>query len=202
MAGRLSPDARRAQIIAVTRRLIAEHGPSGLSMRAIARACDMTGPGIAHHFPTLGDLLMTVMSERDHEYAAAILEEVRAHGEDMSLLLAVDTMVRYYAQRPRETRNFQLLLAAAMDPAHPAHPYVAHRPRGRELTVPLAERDYVDPVGVMNVLSLVIDGLNSRWFIAPEMPDMWADWQAVRRPLFNGFVRKDGRLTIPDPPAA
>lgn len=197
MVGRLSLEKRRAQIIATTRRMIAEHGPEGLSMRAVARACQMTGPGVAHHFPSMTELLTAVLEQKDREDEAAIVAEVMSHGDEASLLLVVDTFIRYFSDRAEETRNFDRLEAEAMSPAHPAHPYfAAGPPRARQLTRRLAERDYVDPDAVIAVLSLVIDGLRSRWLLEPEEADLWADWVAIRAPLFNGFRRKDGKPTV------
>lgn len=196
---RLSPEKRRAEIISMTRKMIAEHGPEGLSMRAVARYCGMTGPGIAHHFPSMTALLDAVLKQRNEEYVSDITRAIEEHGEKASLLLAMDTFVRYFAARPVETRNFDRLEAEAMNPNHPAHSYyVAGPPRGREITQALAERDYLEPDNVMKILSLVVDGLRSRWLLSPDNPDLWEDWAAVRAPLFNSFKRKDGRPTVPD----
>lgn len=197
MTGRLTPERRRAEIIATTRQMIAENGPEGLSMRAVARRCEMTGPGVTHHFPSMAELLTAVLDQRDVEDEAAVIAEVTAHGDDASLLLLIDTYVRYYAERPVETRNFDRLEAEALNPAHPAHSYyVGKAPRARTLVWQLAERDYVDPPAIVPVLWLTVSGLHSRWLRSPGS-DLWQDWAAVRVPLFNSFVRKDGKPTIP-----
>lgn len=183
----------------MTHEMIAKNGPEGLSMRAVARHCGMTGPGVAHHFPTMTELLVAVLERRNRQYVSEVKTLIEAQDEEVSLLVAVDIAIRYFADRPVETRNFDRLEAEAMNPSHPAHSYyVAGPPRGRDLTLRLAERDYVDPVNVMRILSLVVDGLRSRWLLSPDEADLWNDWAAVRVPLFNGFKRRDGQLTFPD----
>ncbi len=198
-ARRLSPDERRAQIISMTREMIAVNGPEGLSMRAVARHCGMTGPGVSHHFPTMTDLLVAVLKQRNDDYVSEVKAMIAAQGDAVRLVDAVDTAIRYFADRPVETRNFDRLEAEAMSPNHPAHEYyVAGPPRGRDLTLRLAAQEYVEPENVMMIVSLVVDGLRSRWLLSPDDADLWKDWEAVRGPLFNGFERRDGQLTIPD----
>jgi AcrR family transcriptional regulator len=54
-------DTIREDIKGTARRLMAEGGTAGLSLRAIARAMDSTAPAIYTYFPTLDDLITALI---------------------------------------------------------------------------------------------------------------------------------------------
>lgn len=191
MARRLSPEARRAEIIEVTRAAIAGDGYRALSLREIARRCGMSAPGLMHYFPDMPSLLEAVLERRDEEDLAAILEE---RGSDISLVEMLELSRSYYASRPEEAGNFDTLEAESVDPRHPAHDYFARRnDRALERMRPQVEREFVDGEAVFRLLGLLIDGGRLRRLRSPRAS--WAaaddddDWRAIRD-LFARFPRR------------
>ena len=189
MARRLPPDARRAEIIEKTREMIATQGPTGLSLRSVARYCGITHPAVLHHFDGLPDLLETVLSIRDEEEYRAAIEFVSELGSDATVFHLGDALVQYLAERPVETRNFDALEAEAVaSPYHPAHAYYARRQGSSHAqTVALAARDFSDPEAVVDMLLVVVDGLRHRWLRSGDVPDYVGDWQRLRRSVETGF---------------
>jgi AcrR family transcriptional regulator len=74
-APRLPPAERREQLIDAALSVIVQHGYSGVSIEAIARAAGVTRPVIYDHFPNLGRLLHALI-EREERFSLAQLEEV------------------------------------------------------------------------------------------------------------------------------
>ena len=186
---RLTVEARRAEIIAITRQRIAADGAGALSLREVARWCEMSAPGLTHHFPTLGELLSAVLAQRDADDLHGIAELAAADGVPLTLRRLADASVRYHADRAVETRNFDALEAEAMSPSHPAHAYyVSLESHTGDLGLELARREYRDPETVIAVLRAVVDGLRKRWVLNPESADLLGDWSAIGDMVFAGFV--------------
>lgn len=194
MARRLTPQARRAEIIDVTQQAIASDGFRALSLREIARRCGMSAPGLMHYFPDMQTLLEAVLDHRDEVDLAAILSD---DGSDTPLLEMLGAARRYYAERPGEARRFDALEAEALDPQHPAHDYFVRRnERTIERMRPQIEREFEDGDQVTRVLALLLDGVRLKRLREPE-PD-WTDtdedWLAILR-LLDGFPRRPASVT-------
>lgn len=193
MARRLPLDARRAEILKRTREMIATRGPEGLSLRSVARWCDMSAPGVLHHFSSLKVLVEEVLAERDAEELAAFVDALPS---DATLLVWADTVVRVSTTRAVENRNFDALETQALaNPDHPAYDYFArqHQLRPYPATVELAAHDYPrNPSAVVELLSTVVDGLRLRWLRSEDVPDYEADWRRIRETLFAGFEQYRG----------
>ena len=197
MATRLTPQARREYILTRTREMIAREGPEGLSMRKVARECEMTAPGVMHHFETLEDLLTEVLTVRREEEASRYQELLLEVGAGATLRDLTDITVRVASENPVEAQNFDRLEALArVDPTHPAHRYYKGNSVVGEvgpLSSYLAQLEYREPLAVLNVLSLVAEGLRARWTRSEAVPDFEADWLAVADDVFAGFehLRRD-----------
>lgn len=192
MNRRLDPQVRRSEIIEVTTGMIAENGPQGLSLRAIARRCGMSAPGLIHHFPSMGDLLRAVIDERARVGQNAISEIVRESGDDLSLQTLGDALVRYYyTDRSAETRNFDALEAESFTIGHPLHgAYPVSSIRPLPITRFLAERDFRDPEAALTMLALLADALRSRWLRDLQTVDRWDEWVQARDQVFRNLDRK------------
>ncbi|HEY0279306.1 MAG TPA: helix-turn-helix domain-containing protein [Solirubrobacterales bacterium] len=189
MARRLEPEVRKAEIISSTRAMIAEGKGSNLSLRAVARHCGMTAPGLSHHFADLTELLEAVIRQREDENFSLIETQLLESYSDPTLRDLADTLVRFYADRPEEARNYDRFEAEALSPGHPAHAYFQRSSvRPLPLTVALIEKEYANPTAVIQMLSLVVDGLRMRWLHDDEA-DYWSDWVAVRDTVFTTFER-------------
>jgi AcrR family transcriptional regulator len=123
---RLQPEARRAQIVREATRLISVSGFNAVSLADIADACGIRKPSVLHYFPTMNDLLMAVIAQRDIEADPGWVEAARDHTPE-----AVRGYLRRVVERNLEIREiirlFSVLGVEAVDPAHPAHAYFESR---------------------------------------------------------------------------
>lgn len=191
VARRLSPEARRAEIIAATQEAIANDGYRALSLREVARRCGMSAPGLMHYFPDMPTLLEAVLDHRDEADLAAILE---SHGPEVTVLEMLELSREFYASRPAESRNFDTLEAEALDPSHPAHDYFVRRnQKALERMRPHVEHEFVDGEAVFRLLGLLIDGGRLRRLRSPDAgwadSDTDTDWLAIRD-LLSRFPRR------------
>jgi AcrR family transcriptional regulator len=188
VARRLTPEARRAEIIEVAHAVITEEGYNGLSLRELARRCEMSAPGLMHYFPDMRTLLEAVLAHRDEQDLAAI--GLSAEGDQPPLGEMIERGLRYYEGRPDETRSFDALEIEALDPTHPAHEFFVHRDeRNIELLRPYVEREFADPDAAMRMLRIVFDGLWLRWIREPDV-DHLASWREVEPLVFAGLERR------------
>jgi len=185
MAQRLAAEARRAEIIRVTRATIGDRGAAGLSLRAVARWCGMSAPGVLHHFSGLKELMEIVLEERDAEEMAGVMA-IFERGAP-TLRGFADALVRYLSEHPVETWHFDVMEAEAVaDPTHPGHDhYLRQVVRPIPIAVELARREYRDPERVLSVLSVVADGFRYRWLRAQSVPDYWNEWEPVGETVFR-----------------
>lgn len=192
MARRLGVEERRAEILQRTRQMIAERGVEGLSLRAVARWCGMTAPGVLHYFDGLKPLLETVLTERASEELATY---EAALPPDPTLREWTSAVARVAMTRGVENRNFDALETQALaNPDHPAHDFYQSQIRPYPLTVALAEQDYPgNPQAVVDVLGTVVDGLRLRWLRAPGVANYVEDWEAIADVVFAGFEQYRAR---------
>ena len=195
MGRRLSPDARRAEIIEVAHATITREGYHSLSLRELARRCEMSAPGLMHYFPDMPTLLEAVLAHRDEADIVAI---TGADGEERTVGELIEAAAAYYADRLAEVRRFDALEAEALDPSHPAHAWFTERNRRNlELLRPAVEREFDDPDTVMRLLRYVIDGVRLSWMQAPGDIDFVADWTAVGALLDHGLPGRRGARQEP-----
>ncbi|ATE54989.1 TetR/AcrR family transcriptional regulator [Actinosynnema pretiosum] len=60
------------EILDAAKARMAEHGPAGLALRAVARDLDMTVQALYHYFPSRDDLLTALIAEAYEDLAAAV----------------------------------------------------------------------------------------------------------------------------------
>lgn len=178
MRRRLSPQARREEIIDIARRVIDEEGFAALTLRGVARACNMSAPGLMHYFATLEDLLEAVLERRDAEDLAFLGTQLTP---DTGLLERIDQALPYYDERIAETHRYDTLELEALHPSHPAHEYFENR---RERVIeglrPMVEREFADPEAVLALLRAVIIGMR---VAPPKDSTLAAGWAPIRRAL-------------------
>lgn len=188
MARRLTYEARRVEIIDVTRSVLAHGGYTSLSLREIARHCGMSAPGLMHYFPDRLTLLEAALDRRDEVDLAAILEN---EGPDTPLLEILDKAVAYYAERSDEAGSFDALEAEALDPRHPAHDYFVRRnERTIERMRAQIEREFQDGDEVTRVVALLMDGFRLKRLREPtaNWTDNHEDWLVMRK-LVDSYPR-------------
>jgi AcrR family transcriptional regulator len=91
----MPPEQRREHLLDSTLSVILEHGYSGVSIEAVARAAGVTRPVVYDHFPNLGRLLHALV-EREEKCALQQLEHVVPENE---VQLQPDQVLREAANR-------------------------------------------------------------------------------------------------------
>ena len=188
MARRLTPEARRAEIIEVAHAVISDEGYRALSLRELARRCGMSAPGLMHYFPDMRSLLDAVLEHRDEQDLAAM--GVMTDTNDQPLDQKIEEALRYYEIHSDESRRFDVLEVEALDPSHPAHEFFQHRDdRNMALIRPHFEREFVDPDAAIQMFRLVLDGLWLRSVRNPHQDRVEA-WREVQHLVFAGLERR------------
>ena len=189
MARRLTPEVRRAEIIATADDLIAAEGYRSLSLREVARRCGMSAPGLMHYFPDMPSLLHAVLEHRDEVDLATITAQ---HTNGARIEDIIERALVYYEQAGEVTRRFDALEAEAVDPEHPAHAYYLERDtRNFERIRPFVEREFEDPESVFLLLRAVFDGLRFRSLRDPQRIDLRAEWHAVQDIVLSTLKRRN-----------
>jgi AcrR family transcriptional regulator len=107
-APRMPPEQRREHLLDATLTVILQHGYSGVSIEAVARAAGVTRPVVYDHFPNLSRLLRSLI-EREERCALEQLEDVVPEGAaefspDALLIAAVRRFLDAVASRPATWR--------------------------------------------------------------------------------------------------
>jgi AcrR family transcriptional regulator len=182
--------ASREKIIQAATELFAQHGFRGAKMSNIAKAAEMTEPGLLHHFPSKIHLLMGVLEERDRidsERMRTILEKNGNH-----FVEAWTKLVEHNETVPGLVQLFTLLVAESISPDHPAHDFFIQRYQSKRknmtqriMQAQEAGRVRSDiPAKTLTVLIFaVMDGLQVQWLLEPEKIDMSATFRTMMEML-------------------
>lgn len=119
------------QVKATARRLMAEHGTAGLSVRGIAKALDLTPPAIYTYFPSLDDLITALITDNFNALADA-LEAARDAAESDAVARLLAVLMAYRAWALAHPVDFQLIYG------NPIPEFSAPR----EVTVPAVVRGF------------------------------------------------------------
>lgn len=178
--------ASREKIIQAATELFAQQGFRGAKMSSIAKAAELTEPGLLHHFPSKTHLLMGVLEERD-----------RVDGERMRVLLekngnhfveAWTKLVEHNETVPGLVQLFTLLVAESISPDHPAHDFFIQRyqSKRKHMTQRITLAQEVGwvrsdiPAKTLTVLIFALmDGLQVQWLLEPEKIDMSAAFRTM-----------------------
>ena len=171
--------ASREKIIQAATEFFARQGFRGAKIADIAKAANLTEPGLLHHFPSKTYLLMEVLRERDRidsERLRATLQKDGSH-----FLEAATELVEHNETVPGLVRLFTLLVAESISPDHPAHEFFIQRyQRERErMAKVIAQTQQAGevrgdiPAETLVVLVFaVMDGLQVQWLLEPEKVNM------------------------------
>jgi AcrR family transcriptional regulator len=180
---RLTPQARRQQIIGEATRLISRSGFNAVSLNDIAEACGIRKSSVLHYFPTMADLLTAVLAQRDldeYESAALLGAPVSPAGLRRHL--------RRVVERNLEMREivtlFAVLSTEAIDPRHPAHPYFTERTRQALETMGGLLGWKPDPAIAARHLIAFWQGLETLW-ITDSDTDFLPVWDAFCEDFFR-----------------
>jgi len=171
--------ASREKIIEAATELFSQQGFRGAKMADIAKAANLTEPGLLHHFPSKTALLTAVLAERDRA------NDERFHiylaGERQDLLASLLRLAEHNETVPGLVQLFTILAAESIQEQHPGHGfflrrYEAVRAQGvaalrqaqarGEVRADLTAEDLIVMVFAM------MDGLQIQWLYDPDKIDM------------------------------
>ncbi|MEW1960096.1 helix-turn-helix domain-containing protein [Kineococcus sp. NPDC059986] len=200
---RMTREARRAQIVEVTTRIISERGYAALSLDEVARAVPMTRAGLLHYVGSRQGLLQLVVEQGydqrfDPEDFVATQDPAATHPDGVSFPAYLRYLVAHNAQDPQLLRLYVVLGAEALVEDHPLHDYFDRRPE-QVWALYSATRWRLPPEvggweGMRDLVQMAIaamDGLQLRAFRSPpvDLPSAWATFEAVLfpSPVWDGF---------------
>lgn len=143
------------EIKATARRLMAEHGTAGLTVRGIAKEMGMTPPALYRYYDRLDDLITALITENFHALADALESACAAAtpGRTVDKLMAAALAYRRWALD--NPVDFELIYGTPI----PGY----HAPQ--EITVPASARTLVVFVG------LFVEALENRECMPPQPYD-------------------------------
>jgi AcrR family transcriptional regulator len=136
MPRKVNPEERKAQYNAIKRTardLMRENGTAGLSIRAIARALDMTAPALYYYFENMDALITALIVDGFNGIADAMEASQANHADEDPADQLMEIMLAYRQWAMTNRADFQLLYG------NPIPKY--HAPR--EITVPAVIRGFV-----------------------------------------------------------
>lgn len=171
--------ASREKIIQSATETFAQKGFRGAKIADIAKAADLTEPGLLHHFPSKTHLLMEVLKERDRIDSERMRATLQKNGNHF--LEAGIELVEHNQTVPGLVQLFNLLVAESISPDHPAHEFFIERyqrTRG-DWARSIAQAQQAGEVRsdisaeTLAILSFaMMDGLQVQWLMEPDKIDM------------------------------
>lgn len=171
--------ASREKIIQAAIQFFAQQGYRGAKLADIARAANLTEPGLLHHFPSKTHLLMAVLAERDRadreRFDPALLNK---KGD---LLSSLQQLVEYNETVPGLVQLFTILIAESLQEQHPGHEFFMRRYQNeREQDMALVRqgqargeiRSDIPAEDLAIMLYAMMDGLQIQWLFEPEKINM------------------------------
>lgn len=176
---RLTPEARRSEILDTAARLLSERGYNGVTIQEVADASGMAKSGVLHHFPNKINLLIELLKDRHEQHLSeAELRTLPLLGQEESRQL-LDRVVASNFERREIVKLFTVLGIEALDPAHPAHEYFTHRLESTyRMMRDAAEGFHPSPESAALRTIAFLDGLQLLW-LRDESIDflgLWADF--------------------------
>lgn len=126
-AAPLSPDERRQQILQVAGKLIARSGFNGVSVADIAKECGVGKSLVFHYFPTMKELLYSVLQTHMVKDFVEISGGLPPSPTPAASRLFVTRHIESNLRHKEIIRLQRVLDAEALDKDHPAHALFADR---------------------------------------------------------------------------
>lgn len=183
---------RREEILKEATKLFGEGGFRGTSLASIARAVDLTEPGLLHYFPSKVHLLQNVLEYRDkqdEEKYQALLEN-----GNRSIFESLESLVAENEKIPGLIRLFTVLVSESIRTDHPSHDYFQDRyTEIRKIfsnnitdhfdTAKLESSTDIDKLASLYIA--VMDGLQIQWLLDPQSMSMSESFN-----MFNKIIHE------------
>ena len=171
--------ASREKIIQAATEFFARRGFRGAKLADIAKAANLTEPGLLHHFPSKTHLLMEVLKERDRIDSERMRATLQKNGNHF--LEAGIELVEHNQTVPGLVQLFNLMVAESISTDHPAHEFFRERYRRErkhwvQAIVQAQQagevRSDIPAETLVVLIFAVMDGLQVQWLLEPEKIDM------------------------------
>ncbi|MGW0563100.1 TetR/AcrR family transcriptional regulator [Streptomyces sp. NPDC003016] len=172
-------DDRRVRILDAAVEHFAQWGFHASSLARIAKDVGITQGGLLHHFRSKESLLVAVLERSDEQDAEKFFTaEVTSAVECFTTLAE---LTAHNATRLGRTKMFNILLAEAANPGHPARAYFTRRDAEvlDSITKTLRKaadsgelKPDTDPPSLAREVVAVMDGLQLQWALDPHGVDM------------------------------
>jgi AcrR family transcriptional regulator len=170
----------KTRIIQEANRLFAESGYYGTHMNDIAKASNLTLPGLLHHFANKEELLISVLENRDRT-DQQYYESLFKNSSGMNPFDALSALVEKNQANPELVQMFTLLSAESITPGHPGHEFFVNRYRFfRQVYLSMLKEAQaqgkinpnIDAEQIGTLVMAILDGLQLQWLLDPEEVDM------------------------------
>lgn len=165
-----APQSQRDVILDNALALMSAHGAAGMSMRGLAKACNLQVAAIYHYFDSKADLLTAVVAERQYGERLQLPLEVNPEDPPADRLRAVFAIV--WEGALEEEAIWRLILGEGL--------------RGESAVLPMGRE-------LLNLVELATEAW-VREFV-PEVDDTVAAAALIVAQLLSGFVR---RIFLPE----
>lgn len=178
-------DERRVRILDAAVEHFAQWGFHASSLARIAKDVGITQGGLLHHFRSKERLLVAVLERSEEQDVEKFFTtEASSAVECFTTLVG---LTAHNAARPGRVKMFNVLLAEAGNPGHPAHAYFTRRNTevldniSRSLRRGLDSGELkpeTDSRAVAREVVAVMDGLQLQWALDPHGVDMPTQFRA------------------------
>lgn len=168
--------AKRAEILDVALEVFAKEGYRGTSLRKVAQLCNLSLAGVMHYFDSKEDLLVQILRKRDLRDECTVNEQGISNKEELegNFLANLAKM----DDEPGLVALYVTMVAAAVDPDHPAAKYFKERYERllrvseevffANVTEPSLEERGQFRLMTRSVLAMA-DGLQQQWLVDPTI---------------------------------
>lgn len=167
------------KILLEAARLFSENGYKGTSLAKIAKAANLTEPGVLHHFQSKENLLLHVLEERDRVDGENYFRFI--NNTEFNFLNACKKLIEHNEKVPYLVQLFTLLVAESIPPDQPGHDFFVQRYQNiREIVINQIDkakergeiRKDVSTDDLATMLIAMMDGLQIQWLMNPDSIQM------------------------------
>ena len=187
---------RREEILNEATKLFGECGFRGTSLSSIAKAVDLTEPGLLHYFPSKVHLLQSVLEYRDKQDEKkyrALLESGQG-----SIFESLESLVAENERIPGLIRLYTVLVGESIRADHPSHDYFLNRYAELRTifssqisdkfdTGQIESSADVDKLAALYIA--VMDGLQIQWLLDPESMSMSESFTYFNKIMHDYFEK-------------
>lgn len=171
--------ASKEKIIHAAMDLFAQQGYRGATLAEIAKAANLTEPGLLHHFPSKNHLLMAVLAERDRMDRQRF--DLSGMDDEGALFTSAQQLVEHNETVPGLVQLFTTLVAESVQEEHPSHEFFMQRyQKVREQVIDVLRdgqkkgkvRTDISAEDLAVMIYAMMDGLQVQWLYEPDKINM------------------------------